>query len=164
MVDLLGEDAAHDRSPVLERDGGVVGNRGEERPLVRGEVRIAVADKLADLPPLPAQWHPHGKRAGLAFGPGDAAVFEHERRTGGADGVHRRLHDRLQRLLQVQRLGNRLGDPGQRLELADAALRLGIQLGVLDCLRDLRRDRDQELDLGLAELARPPCADVERAR
>ena len=30
MVDLLGEHAAHDRAPVLERDGRLLGDRGEQ--------------------------------------------------------------------------------------------------------------------------------------
>src|SRR6266511_3309518 len=36
------------------------------------------------------------------------------------------------------------------------------ELGVLDRLRDLRGDRDEQLDLALAELARPDRANVER--
>ena len=91
------------------------------------------------------------------------AVLEHERGPGRATRVHRRLHDRLERLLEVERLGDRLGDPRQRLELLDAPLRLRVELRVLDRLRDLRRDREQQVDLGLGELARLARADVERA-
>ena len=49
VVDLLGEHAAHHRAPVLERDRRVVGDRGEQRPLLVGERRVAVGDELADL-------------------------------------------------------------------------------------------------------------------
>ena len=45
----------------------------------------------------------------------------------------------------------------------DAALSLLIELRVLDRLRDLRGDREQELDLFLGEVARHPGADVEGA-
>ena len=38
-----------------------------------------------------------------------------------------------------------------------------VELRVLDRLRDLRRDRDEELDLGVGERARLARADVERA-
>ncbi len=82
VVDLLGEDATHDRSPVLEGDCRVVGDGLEQRLLVLGERRVAVADELADLPPLPAQRHPGRIRARAAFGPGDVPVLEHERRPG----------------------------------------------------------------------------------
>ena len=51
VVDLLGEHAAHHRAPVLERDRGMVGDRDEQRALVVGERRVAVADELADLAP-----------------------------------------------------------------------------------------------------------------
>ena len=98
------------------------------------------------------------------FRPDDLAVVEHERRAGRAQGVDRRLDNRLQRLLEVERLGHGLGDPRQRLELVDPALRLRVELRVLDRLRDLGRDRQEQLDLGRAELARLPCPDVQRAR
>ena len=81
-------------------------------------------------------------------------VLEHERRAGRVDRVHRRLHDRLQRLLEVERLRHRLGDPRQRLELLDPPLRLVVELRVLDRLRHLRGDRDEQVDLGARELAR----------
>jgi hypothetical protein len=45
----------------------------------------------------------------------------------------------------------------------DAPLRVGIELRVLDRLRDLGGDRDQQVDLGLGVLARSPRADVERS-
>ena len=86
------------------------------------------------------------------------AVLEHERRAGGVQRVHRRLHDRLERLLEVERLRHRLGDPRQRLELVHAPLRLLVELRVLDRLRHLRRDREQQLDLVLASsTAAPAC-------
>ena len=55
VVDLLGEHPAQDRPAVLERDGGVVGDRLQERPVLVRERRVPIADQLADLPPLPAQ-------------------------------------------------------------------------------------------------------------
>src|SRR5262249_62039905 len=121
VVDLLGEDAAHDRPPVLERDGGMVGDRPEERSLFIGEGGVAVAPELPDLPALPAERHPDRVLPGATFGPRDLAVLEDERGPRRTDRVHRRLDDRLQRLLEVERLGYRLRDPRERLELADAA-------------------------------------------
>ena len=163
VVDLLREDAAHDRPAVLERDGGVVRDRLEQRLVVGGERRVAIADELADLTPLPAQRQAHGVRARATLGPRDLPVLEHERGAGRVQRLHRRLHDRLERLLEVERLGDRLRDPGERLELRDAPLRPLVELRVLDRLRDLRRDRDEELDLGVGERARLARADVERA-
>jgi hypothetical protein len=88
VVDLLGEDAAHDRAPVLERDGRVVGDRLEQRRVVGRERRVAVADELADLPPLPAERKAHAMRAGAALRPRDLAVLEDERRPGrGRDSI-----------------------------------------------------------------------------
>ena len=107
---------------------------------------------------------PHVVGARTAPGPRDLAVLEHERGAGRADGLHRRLHDRLERLLEVERLRDRLRDPRERLELRDPPLRLVVELRVLDRLRDLARDREQQLDLVLAVLARLARADVERAR
>ena len=163
VVDLLGEHAAHHGASVLERDRRVARDRREQRPLRARERRVAVADELADLPALPAQREPHGVFPGAPLGPADAPVLEHERRAGRADRVHRRLDDRLERLLQVERLRDGLGDAGERLELAHAPLRLLVQLRVLDRLRDLRGDREQQLDLGPGELARLARADVQRA-
>ena len=102
-------------------------------------------------------------RARAPFRPSDLAVFEHERGAGRVDRRHRRLHDRLERLLEVERLRDGLRDLRERLELVDAPLRVGVELRVLDRLRDLRRDRDEQVDLGLVVLARQPRADVERA-
>ena len=165
VVDLLGEHAAHHRAPVLERDRRVMRDRGEQRPLLVGERRVPVGDELADLAPLPAQRQAHRVRARAPLRPGDAAVLEHERRAGRVDGVHRRLHDRLERLLEVERLRDRLGDPRERLELAHAALRVRVELRVLDRLRDLRRDRHQQLDLVVVEDARlRACARSARRR
>ena len=163
VVDLLGEHAAHHRAAVLERDGGVVGDRLEQPAVLVREGRVAVADELADLPPLPAQRQADGVRAGPPLRPGDLAVLEHERGAGRVDGGDRRLDDRLQRLLQVERLRDGLRDPRQRLELVHAPLRVGVEPRVLDRLRDLRGDRDQQVDLGLAVLARRARAHVERA-
>ena len=111
----------------------------------------------------PAQRQPHGVRAGAALGPGDPPVLEHDRGTGRVHRLDRRLHDRLERLLQVERLGDGLRDAGQRLELVHAPLRLRVQLRVLDRLRHLPGDRHQQVDLGLRERARLAGADVERA-
>ena len=163
VVDLLGEHAAHDRAPVLERDRGVVRDRREERALLLGERRVAVADQLSDLAALPPERQPDGVLPRAALGPRDIAVLEHERGSGRADRVHRRLDDRLQRLLEVERFRDRLRDPRERLELADAATRLAIELRVLDRLRHLRGDREQEVDLGRRERPRRPGANVERA-
>ena len=163
VVDLLGEHAAHDRPAVLERDRCVVRDRLEQRLVVGGERRVAVADELADLPPLPAQRHAHGVRAGAALGPRDLPVLEDERRAGRVQRLHRRLHDRLERLLEVERLRDGLRDARERLELGDPPLRALVELRVLDRLRHLRGDRDEELDLGVGERARLARPDVERA-
>ena len=77
--------------------------------------------------------------------------------------LHRRLHDRLERLLEVQGLRDRLGDPRERLQLRDPPLGARVELRVLDRLRNLRRRSRPELDLGLRKLARLAGADVERA-
>src|SRR6266496_4739027 len=71
-MDLLGEHPAHDRTAVLERNRRVMGDRGEQRALVGREVGVAVADELADLPPLPPQRDPHCERPSTAFGTGNA--------------------------------------------------------------------------------------------
>ena len=68
VVDLLGEDAAHHRPAVLERDRGVVRDRREQRALLLRERRVAVADELADRPALPAQRDPDRMRAGRPSG------------------------------------------------------------------------------------------------
>ena len=49
MVDLLSEDAAQDGAPVLERHGGLLRNRGEQRRLVVREGRVPVGHQLAYL-------------------------------------------------------------------------------------------------------------------
>ena len=149
VVDLLREHAAHHRAPVLERDGGVVRDRLEQRALLVGERRIAIGDELADLAALPPELRADGVLAGATFGPRDAPVLEHERGAGRLHRVHRRLDDRLERLLEVERLGDRFGDLRERLELGDAALRVGVELRVDDRLRDLARDRLEQLDLVL---------------
>ena len=102
-------------------------------------------------------------RAGAALRPGDRPVLEHERGAGRVDGLDRRVHDRLERLLEVERVGDRLGDRRERLELGDPALRVLVELRVLDRLRDLAGDRHEQVDLVAAELARRLGADVERA-
>ena len=163
MVDLLSEDAAHHRASVLQRDCGVVRDRLEKRLVVGRERRVAIADELADLAALPAQRHPHRVCARATLGPRDLPVLEHERRARGVQGLHRRLHDRLERLLEVQGLRDGLRDPGERLQLCDAPLSALVELRVLDRLRDLGRDRDEELDLGLGERAWLARTDVERA-
>src|SRR5947208_12699147 len=93
-------------------------------------------------------------RPGTTFGPRDVAVLEHERRTARVDRLHRRLDDRLERLLEVERLGDSLRDPGERLELPHAALRLRVELRVLDRLGDLCGDRHDQLQLVRRELPR----------
>ena len=109
---------------------GVVRDRHEQGSLLVRERRVSVADELADLAPLPAERQADVVRPRPPLGPGDVAVLEHERRAGRADSLHRRLHDRLERLLEVERLRDRLGDLRQRLELRHAALRLRVELGV----------------------------------
>ena len=82
-----------------------------------------------------------GVRSGTAFRPGDPPVLEHDCSARRVDRLDRRLHDRLERLLQIERLRDGLGDAGQRLELVHAPWRLRVQLRVLDRLRHLARDR-----------------------
>jgi hypothetical protein len=163
VVDLLGEHAAHHGSPVLERDRRVVGDRGQQRLLLLGERRVAVAHELPDRAPLPAQRQPHRMLTGPPFRPGDLAVLQHERSAGRADRLHRRLDDRLERLLEVERLGHRLRNASERLELGDPSLRVRVELRVLDRLRDLPRDRREQVDLGLRELPRRERPHVEGA-
>ena len=114
--------------------------------------------------PLPAQRRAHRVLARRALGPRDPPVLEHERGAGRLHRVHRRLDDRLERLLEVERLRDRLRDPRERLELGHAPLRLGVELRVDDRLRDLVGDRLQQLDLVRPVLARLAGADVERTR
>ncbi len=135
----------------------------EQRALLVGERDVLVRDELADLAALPAERRADGVLAGAALRPRDAPVLEHERRAGRLHRVHRRLDDRLERLLEIERLRDRLGDLRERLELGDAALRVGVELRVDDRLRHLARDRLEQLDLVLPELARLAGADVERA-
>ena len=161
VVDLLCEDPAHHRASVLQSDRRVVRDRCEQRPFVGCERRVAVTDELADLTALPAQRQPDGVQAGTSSRPGDVAVFEHERGTGRAHRLHRRLHDRLEGLLEVQRFGDRFRDLGQSFELDDPALSLCVELGMLDRLRHLRRDRGDEVDLVVCELPRCDRADVQ---
>ena len=142
MVDLLREHAAHHRPSVLQRHGCVVRDRREQLPVRVGERRVAVADELADLAPAPAKRQPDGERARPAPGPRDVPVLEHDRRAGRLQRIHRRAHDRRERLLQVQRFRHRLRDPRERLELVDAPLRIGVETRVLNRLGNLRRDRE----------------------
>src|SRR5215210_1224029 len=153
-MDLLGEDATHHRAPVLERDGSVVRDRGEQRPVVVRERPVPVTDELADPTALPAQRRPYRVSAWAPFWPRDLAVLEDERGAAGAERLHRRLHDRFEGLLEVERVGHRLRDPRERLELDDSALRGLVQPGVLDRLADLRGDGEQQVDLRAAELPR----------
>src|SRR5687767_345755 len=112
-MDLLSDDAAHDGAAMLERDGRLVRNRSEQSLLRIAERRVAVADELSDLPALPAQRQPDGVLAGAALGPRDGAVLENECGARRADRVDRRLDDRLERFLEVERLGDRFGDRSQ---------------------------------------------------
>ena len=151
-----------DGPAVLERNSCMVRDRGEELGLVRREGRVAIADELPDLSAFPAQREPDRVRTGSALRPRDLAVLEHERRAGRGDRGHGRLHDRAQRLLEVQRLGDRLGYLRQRLELSHSLLGVLVQLRVLDRLCDLARNGHQEVDLGLVELTGPLGAHVQR--
>ena len=128
---------------------------------VNGVSRSQTSSPIVRL--LPAQREADRVLAGPPLGPGDVPVLEDERGAGRADRLHRRLHDRLERLLEVERLGDRLRDLRQRLELGHARLRVRVELRVLDRLRDLGRDRDEQVDLGVRELLRLDRADVERA-
>ena len=123
---------------------------------------VTVADELADLPAAPAQRDADRVSPGATLGPGDGAVLEHERRAGRANRLHAGLHDRLERLLEVERLRNGFRQRGQRLELPHAPLRVVVELRVLDRLGDLAGDRHEQVDLRLAELTRGLGADVER--
>ena len=127
------------------------------------ERHVPVADELADLPPLPAKRHPDG----VPRRPGPRArrssVVEHDRRARGAQRLHGRLDDRLERLLDVERLRDCLGDRPERLELPHPPLGLRVQLRVLDREGDLRGDREQQVDLALREFVRLARAYVQRA-
>ena len=131
----------------------MVRDRREERTLLVGERRVPVADELADLSALPAERDPDRKRARAALRPGDAAVLEHERGSGRTDGVNRGPDDRLQGLLEIERLRDGFGDLRERLELADSQLGIAVELGVLDRLSDLSGRWDEQVDLA-SELAR----------
>src|SRR4029079_2928508 len=100
---------------VLERDGRVVRDRLEERLVVGRERRVAVADELSALSSLPAQRHADGVRSRAALRPRDLSVLEDERGTRRVQRLHRRLHDRLEGLLEVERLRDGLRDTGERL-------------------------------------------------
>ena len=141
----------------------MVCDRREQRPLLVGEGRVPVADELADLAALPAERQTLCVTAGATLRPDDPAVFEDDRGACRVDRDHRRLDDRRQRLLEVERLGHGLRDPAQRLELGHAALRVVVELGVLDRLRDLTGDRHEQVDLGVVVVARRDRADVQRA-
>ena len=151
VVDLLREHAAHHRAAVLERDGCVVAIdvSSARSSAVKGVSRSKTSS------PICRRFQRSGSRTacapGASFGPGDVAVLEHERGTGRTDRLHRRLDDRLEGLLQVERLGDGLGDLRQRLQLGDAPLRLRVELRVLDRLRDLCGDGDEQLDLVVRE-------------
>ncbi len=163
VVDLLGEHAAQRHPAVLERNGRLVGDRLEEAVVFGGERHVAIDDELADLVPLPPQRHPDGVSARAALRPRRLPVVEHDRRSGRVERGDRRLHDRLERLLEVERLGDRFGDRRERLELPHARLGGLVELRVLDRLRNLRRDCLEERLLAVGELPRLPRADVEGA-
>ena len=150
VVDLLGEDAAQGHPAVLERDRRLVRDRVEQLPVVIGERRVAVDDELADRAAAPAQREPDGVGPSLPLGPGDTTVLEDERRTRGPERLDRGADDRLERLLEVERLGDRLRDAREHLQLGDASARLRVELGMLDRLAHLEGDRREEADLGLA--------------
>jgi hypothetical protein len=162
-MDFLRQDTPHDGTAVLDRNRSLVGDRGEQRALLLGEARVAVTDELADLAPLPPERKPNRVCSGAPLGPRDLPVLEHERRAGRADCVNRRTDDGLERFLQVEGLRDSLGDPRQRLELADPLLGLGVELCVLDRLGDLPGDRYEQVDLVAGELPWGQGADVQRA-
>ena len=62
--------------------------------------------------------------------------------------------DGLQELVEPLRPCDLLRELGQLLELDDPQARLLVQARVLDCARHERRRRDDEVDLGVGELAR----------
>ena len=135
VVDLLGEDAAQRHPTVLECHRSLVRDRVEELAVVVVERRVPVDDELADRPAAPAQRQPDRVRPCAALGPGDRARPRGRSRRPCVERLHRRLHDRLERLLEVERLRDRLGDPRERLQLLDPPPRLGVELRVLDRLR-----------------------------
>ena len=164
VVDLLCEHPPHHGTAVLERNRRVMRNRLEQRAVLVGERGVAVCDELADLPALPAQRRAHRVPARPALGPCDATVLEDERGAGRTDRFHRRLHDRLERLLEVQRLGDGLRDLRERLQLRDPTLSLRVELRVHDRLGDLVGDRLEQLHLVAPIFARHERPHVQRAR
>ena len=162
MVDLLREHAAHHGAPVLEGDGRVVRDRLEQR----ASSSVNGVSWSATSSPISRRFQRSGVRTACLPARLGHAMRPSSRTSAApvADGVHRRLDDRLERLLEVEGLGDRFGDLCERLELGDPALCLGVELRVDDRLRDLARDRLEQLDLVLPELARLARAHVERAR
>ena len=183
VVDLLGDQLAHHAAAGLDRRGRLVGDRPEQRPLLRREPAGPQADQRADGARLPHQRH--GQRALLVrrraagqldqelVAAVDVAVAlrdvqavrrdEHQRTCLGVHGAPRGGDDLGQRLRLVQRLRHGLGDARQRLQLGDAAARPVVELRVLDRLRHLGRDRLEQLDLVVVPLPRLGGAHVHGA-
>ena len=103
-------------------------------------------------------WRP-ARPSGQAMRPSSSTIAAPVARSG----LDRGRHDRLERLLEVQAVRHRFRDPRERLELLHPATGLRKELGVLDRLTDLRRDRREQVDLGLGEGARLERTHVERA-
>ena len=99
---------------------------------------------------------------GAALGPGHTPVLEHDGSSGRVHRAHGRLNDRLERLLEVERLRHCLRDPRERLELGNPALGMVVELRVLDRLRHLTCDRHEQVDLRLVVLPRGDRPHVER--
>ena len=153
VVDLLGEHAAHHRAPVLERDGSVVRDRLEQGAVVVGEG----VSRSQTSSPICRRFQRSGSADGVGARRGPRATRScrpraRARRRSRRHRGDRRLHDRLERLLQVERLGDGLRDLRERLELVHPPLRVGVELRVLDRLRDLGGDRDA------AGRSRPRCS------
>ena len=163
VMDLLSKDPAKSHPAVLERHRRLVRDRIEQLAIVVVERGVAIDDELADLASAPAQGQSNRVLSRPPFGPGDAAVLEHNRGPGRAERLDGGLHDRFERLLQIEALGDRLRDASERLELFDPAPSLSEQLRVLDRLPDLRGDRLEQTDLGVTERTRLARSDVQGA-
>ena len=86
VMDLLGEHAAHHGPPVLERHRRLLGDRGEQLPVVLRERRRPVGDELADPAAPPPQRLAQCVLVGASLRPGDLAVLEDEGRPGRREG------------------------------------------------------------------------------
>ena len=131
---------------------------------VNGVSRSQTSSPIWRPRPAQRQCAPRGRRHGPRARRSGRPRARARRRSRRSD-VDRRRDDRLERLLEVERLGDRLRDPRQRLELVHAALCGLVELRVLDRLRHLGGDRHEQLDLGLGERrAARGCARSARPR